>query len=166
MSNEDIERYYQHAYDLVLSAGHIFREGSIGKKNVVTKTAFYDQVTEYDSRIEDMLFKGLAAKFPDHKFIGEETAAAEDKIPELTDAPTWIIDPIDGTTNFIKKIPHCCISVGLAVNKELVVGIIYNPIANELFTARKGHGAYLNGERIHVSGVDQVSCKLLNNFFG
>lgn len=69
----------------------------------------------------------------------------------LTDDPTWIIDPIDGTSNFVRKLPMSCISVGLSVNKELCLGIIYNPFQNELYSAVKGQGAFLNGKRIRTS---------------
>lgn len=70
----------------------------------------------------------------------------------LTTAPTWIIDPIDGTMNFVHSFPYTCISVGLWVNKQAEIGIVYNPVLDQMFTATKGQGAYLNGERIHTSG--------------
>lgn len=66
--------------------------------------------------------------------------------------PTWIIDPIDGTSNFIRNMPITCISVGLVIEKEEVLGIVYNPYMKELYTAIKGKGAYLNGKRIFTSG--------------
>lgn len=73
--------------------------------------------------------------------------------PVLTDKPTWIIDPIDGTVNFVNSFPQTCISVALAVCKELVVGIIYNPMFSELYTAVKGQGAFLNEKPIKTSCV-------------
>lgn len=75
------------------------------------------------------------------------------KMPELTDVPTWFLDPIDGTTNFIHTFPQTCISVGLTVCKEPVLGIIYNPITSELYSAINGEGAFLNGKRICTSKV-------------
>lgn len=72
----------------------------------------------------------------------------------LTDAPTWIIDPIDGTTNFIHGFPHTCVVIALAINKEIVIGIVYNPLLEQFFTAKKGEGAFLNGEPIKASDVD------------
>lgn len=74
----------------------------------------------------------------------------------LTNDPTWIIDPIDGTTNYVHKIPIFGISVAFCVNKEILIGVVFNPAQNELYTARKGQGAYLNGERIHSSNVTEV----------
>lgn len=86
-----------------------------------------------------------------NRFIGEESSAASDKRPVLTDEPTWIIDPIDGTSNFVRRIPITCISVGLVIDKVQILGIIYNPYMEEMFTAIRGQGAYLNGKRIRVS---------------
>lgn len=86
-----------------------------------------------------------------YRFIGEEETSAKNIIPILTDDPTWIIDPIDGTANFVRHMPITCISVGLTINKEPVLGIIYNPFMEELYTAMKGKGAFLNGKQIHCS---------------
>lgn len=156
-TEEQLKKYYDVALNLVMKCGPLMREGySKTESNYEVKSAFYDLVTVYDKQIEDILIKGFLEAFPESKIIGEEESAANKRTAELTNDPTWIIDPIDGTTNFINRIPHCCISVGLAVNKELVVGIVYNPIANEMYSAWKGHGAYLNGERIHVSNVTSV----------
>lgn len=86
------------------------------------------------------------------RFIGEEESSIKKDIAVLTDLPTWIIDPIDGTSNFVKQMPLSCISVGLTIYKQQVLGIVYNPYMNELFTAIKGRGAYLNGKKICTSG--------------
>lgn len=83
------------------------------------------------------------------RFIGEETQVNDSLI--LTNNPTWIIDPIDGTMNFYHNFPHSCISIALAVNQTLEIGIIYNPLLKQLFTARRGHGAFYNGNQIRVS---------------
>ena len=89
-----------------------------------------------------------------YRFIGEETVSSSNYLPELTDAPTWIIDPIDGTTNFVHSFPHACISIAFAVNKQLQIGIVYNPMLEQLFTALRGGGAYLNGKSIRSSSID------------
>ena len=86
-----------------------------------------------------------------NSFIGEETVADTKETPVLTDKPTWIIDPIDGTINYINGNPNTCISVALAICKELVIGIIYNPIVSELYTAIKGQGAFLNDKPIKTT---------------
>ncbi|KAI5731088.1 hypothetical protein M8J77_004495 [Diaphorina citri] len=86
--------------------------------------------------------------FPSWLLInGEETSSTT----VLTNDPTWIIDPIDGTLNFVHRFPHSCISVAFAVERELVIGIVYNPMLQQMFTAQKGKGAFLNGKRIHTS---------------
>lgn len=84
------------------------------------------------------------------RFIGEETKSTEN----LTESPTWIIDPIDGTNNFVHGDENCVISVALAVNKQLEIGIVYSPVKDQFFTAQKGKGAFLNGKPIHVSLVE------------
>lgn len=85
-----------------------------------------------------------------YRFIAEESAANN----ILTNEPTWILDPIDGTTNFVQGFPFCCISLALSIENNLMIGIVYNPIMNQLFTAQKGKGSYLNNEKIHVSQTE------------
>jgi len=87
------------------------------------------------------------------RFIGEETVAKEECLPQLTNDPTWIIDPIDGTTNFVHRFPHTCISVALLVNKKVEIGIIYNPLMRQFFSARRHCGAFINGKPIKTSDV-------------
>lgn len=82
------------------------------------------------------------------RFIAEESTATASKPAELTDSPTWLIDPIDGTTNFVHGFSECCISMGLTVNKQLELGLIYNPSTDQMFTAIRGAGAFLNGSRL------------------
>lgn len=138
--------------EAVESASKIVLKGFEGTKHVDTKSASWDLVTEYDSKTEELLIKTLSEAFPDHKFIGEETASKT----KLTDEPTWIIDPIDGTTNFVHGIPYCCISIGLAISREVVIGIVSCPPLNQIFTAIKGRGAFLNGKPIHVSKAEEL----------
>nr|XP_012139068.1 PREDICTED: inositol monophosphatase 2-like isoform X2 [Megachile rotundata] len=128
-------------------------------KNVNQKLGDWDLVTEYDRKIEDVIIGNLKSKFPNHRFIGEESTGKE--LPELTDDPTWIIDPIDGTTNFVHGFPHTCVVIGLAIKKEMVIGIVYNPVLEQLFTARRGRGAFLNDKPIKVSKVQELSKALV-----
>lgn len=81
----------------------------------------------------------------------------------LTDEPTWIIDPIDGTVNFVHGHPVSAISIGFLIGQELTIGIIYNPMRKELFTACKGKGAFLNGTRIHASPVTDLEVSLIGH---
>lgn len=107
-----------------------------------------------------MLINDLSLEFPEHKFIGEESVSNGDHC-NLTNDPTWIIDPIDGTMNFVHGFPHSCISIALFINAEPIIGVIYNPMLEQLFTARKGKGAYYNGKKIEVSGETYLSKCLL-----
>ncbi|XP_017053253.1 inositol monophosphatase 2 [Drosophila ficusphila] len=158
ISEEKLREYYQVSLDLVKKCGPLFLEGfQKPKTDYEVKSAFYDLVTVYDRQIEATLAEGLLKAFPESKIIGEEALADAKTQPELTDDPTWIIDPIDGTNNYVRKIPHCCISVGLSINKELVVGIVYNPPANELYSAWQGHGAFLNGQLIQTSNIKVIN---------
>ncbi|OAD52759.1 Inositol monophosphatase 1, partial [Eufriesea mexicana] len=133
----------------------IVREKINQPKDAMMKSSEVDLVTEWDQKVENLLMQGISSKFPDHKFIGEETSALGTKV-ELTDAPTWIIDPIDGTMNFVHSLPHTCISIALLINKTTEIGIVYNPILEQLFTARRGQGAFLNGAPIQVSGEKEL----------
>ncbi|XP_050301122.1 inositol monophosphatase 1-like isoform X2 [Anthonomus grandis grandis] len=134
-------------------------------KKVETKSGAIDFVTETDQEVEKLLIEGLTEAFPDHKFIGEESVSSGAHA-DLTDAPTWIIDPVDGTMNFVHSFPHSCISIALFVCKVPTIGIIYNPMLGQLFTAQRGKGAYLNGERITVSGTKNLSDALIMMEFG
>lgn len=99
------------------------------------------------------------------RFIGEE-ASSDGKRTEFTDAPTWVIDPIDGTMNFVHNNPHSCISVAFFIAKDTQIGIVYNPTADKLYTARKGHGAWCNGIRLYVSKVTAIGESLVSTEFG
>ncbi|XP_014484821.1 PREDICTED: inositol monophosphatase 2-like [Dinoponera quadriceps] len=153
------EVYYETAIKLTREAAQILRDSIDGLKTFDEKLGNWDLVTEYDRKIENVIIGKLKNAFPSHKFIAEESTGGE--LPELTDNPTWIIDPIDGTTNFIHGFPHTCVVVGLAIKKEMVLGIVYNPILEQLFTARKGRGAFLNGKSIRVSKIEDLSKALV-----
>lgn len=108
---------------------------------------------------------GIRSKFPDHEFIGEEESSEGKKVC-LTDAPTWIIDPIDGTMNFVHSFPHSAISIALLVNRETEIGIVFNPVLGQKFTARRGQGAFYNGKKIHVSEERDLTKALIMVEFG
>ena len=90
---------------------------------------------------------GRRSRFPSHRFVGEETTGQEPLAP-LTDEPTWMVDPLDGTTNFVHSFPHCAVSIGLCVRREPVVGVVVDPLRQESFVARRGHGLTLNGRPV------------------
>lgn len=133
----------------VKSAGEIYKSAD---KNfeINEKTSNVNLVTEYDKKIQEFLFDELSKIVPNAKFLAEEG----ENNKQLTDGYCFIIDPIDGTTNFIKGFQHSAISVGLAKDGELIIGVVLDPDLNNLFYAEKGKGAYLNNEKIHVGNCD------------
>lgn len=147
--------------NLAKDCGELIRERNKQKKHVEEKLNAVDLVTETDKEVEKRLISALTEKYPDHKFIGEESTADGVKC-ELTSAPTWIIDPIDGTMNFVHGYPNFCVSIGYVVDKVPCMGVIYAPIVDWLYTARKGNGAFLNGSRIHVSKTTDLSQAIVN----
>mmetsp|Transcript_6206 Transcript_6206/g.8072 ORF Transcript_6206/g.8072 Transcript_6206/m.8072 type:complete len:335 (+) Transcript_6206:60-1064(+) len=106
-----------------------------------------DFCTVIDVENERMVMDGIESMFPDHKIIGEETTGTGE-IPPLTTDPTWIIDPIDGTTNFASGLPMCCVSIGLCTAGKPVMGVVYSPMTEELYIAATGYGAFRNGVKI------------------
>jgi myo-inositol-1(or 4)-monophosphatase len=105
-----------------------------------------DYLTKTDGEVEALVKRRLAAAYPEDALLGEEGGG------EVGNG-TWIIDPIDGTANFARRIPHFCISIGYLAEGEPVVGVIYAPATDELFAAAKGHGATLNGEPIRATAT-------------
>jgi fructose-1,6-bisphosphatase/inositol monophosphatase family enzyme len=106
-----------------------------------------DFATIIDLQNEELVINGLKERFPDHEIIGEEMTGTG-AIPPLTDKPTFIIDPIDGTTNFASGSPLTCVSIGLCVKGRPVMGVVFSPVTRELFLAHKGCGAFRNAKKI------------------
>jgi len=117
---------------------------------LVERKGLQDLVSEADRATEELIVAALSRDFPNDSFLGEEGGLRQ-RGPML-----WVIDPIDGTANFLRGIPHWCVSLGLMVGNEAVIGFLYDPIANEMFSASRGHGAFLNGEAIKVSGESDL----------
>lgn len=123
---------------------------SIGKKGAI------DLVTEADLGSEKQIIQTIRSRFPDHAVLAEESG----ENPGEPDCQ-WIIDPLDGTTNYAHQIPIFAVSIAFSYREEVVVGVVLNPVSGELFTAVKGKGAELNGRAIHVSESRDVSESLL-----
>lgn len=162
--NGSLEEFLAVAVDAAKIAGEIIHKGFHETKHVVHKGQV-DLVTETDKACEDLIFKNLKQNFPTHKFIGEETSAATGDF-ELTDEPTWIVDPLDGATNFVHGFPSVCVSIGLTILKIPTVGVVYDPIIDELFTGIDGKGAFLNGKPIKVSSQSELVKSLLGTEVG
>ena len=108
-------------------------------------------VTEIDRKSEQIIIEKIKLRFPNHDFIGEESGRHEVKSDYR-----WVIDPLDGTTNFTHGLPIFSVSIGLEHNGEIIVGVVYDPNLDELFTAEKGKGARLNNQRIEVSKTSKL----------
>ena len=122
------------------------RIAHVSKAAVHEKDGHFNFVTETDVAIQEYLRRELQCLIPDCRFFAEEQ-----ENDALSDDPTWVVDPIDGTTNFIVNRHASCVSVALLVNKKPVLGLIFQPYLDELFTAVRGRGAFLNGKPIHAS---------------
>lgn len=129
-------------------AGEILRKKFRNIGYVKFKDIFNDPVTDADYASEDYIISNIRKEFPDHKILSEEGGVGS---PDDGDY-LWIIDPLDGTYNFSKNVPIFCVSIALAYKKEIILGAIYDPIHNELFWGIKDGGAFLNNEKICVSG--------------
>jgi len=130
---------------------------------LVREKGRFDLVTDADLASQRTIYEYLGQRFPGHAFLGEEDAAHRRPSPDAP--PTWIIDPIDGTTNYVHDCPMYCISIGLQVAGELVVGVVLDPTRPELFKAARGMGAWLNDRRIQPSTTDRLDEALLATGF-
>lgn len=144
---------------IVKESGELFRKGFYENKQITYKGAV-DLLTEYDVAIEKELTGKLQDLFAGYTIVGEESWGGGE-IPKNA----VIIDPIDGTTNFVHHIPFCAISVGVWEDGEPKYGVVYNPITDEMFTAERGCGAYLNGEKISVSETSELQKTLVATGF-
>ncbi|MFC0215961.1 inositol monophosphatase family protein [Paenibacillus chartarius] len=131
----------------------------------------HDLVTEVDKGAEKMIRNLIMTHFPHHSFLGEEgvqpgPAASAKALEEVKDAEyLWIVDPVDGTTNFVHGFPFYCVSIALAHRGDVIVGVIYDPSRDELFVAEKGKGAYVHGRKMTVSADAALSGSLVATGF-
>ncbi|UQZ84036.1 Inositol-1-monophosphatase [Paenibacillus konkukensis] len=131
----------------------------------------HDLVTEVDKGAETMIRNLIQTHFPQHSILGEEgvepgPAASTKALQEAKEAEyLWIVDPLDGTTNFVHGFPFFSVSIALAHKGEVIVGVVYDPIRDELFVAEKGKGAYVRGRRMRTSAEDKLSDSLIATGF-
>lgn len=136
-----------------------------------SKTSSQDLVTEVDKGAEMLITKLIKTYYPDHVILGEESVepgpdASIRALEKLQDEEfLWIIDPIDGTTNFVHGFPFFCVSIALAHRGEIVAGVVYDPLRDELFVAEKGKGAYMKGKQLQVSEEQTLADSLLASGF-
>lgn len=127
-----------------------------GKRVAIKKKGAIDLVTEADTRSEERIIQTIRSQFPDHSILAEESGAntcAEEHL--------WLIDPLDGTTNYAHQLPLYAVSIAFSRNGQINVGIVLNPVSGELFTATAGKGAQLNGKPIRVSTIASIEDSLL-----
>ena len=153
LSPADLDHRLEVAAAVVREAGQLAADQFTRRDRLqIDRKGAQDLVSEADRACEDLIVAGLAREFPDDGFLGEERGSRN-----LDAAAVWIIDPIDGTHNFLTGIPFWCVSAGLAVDGELVLGVIHDPLADELYSARQGGGAHLDGQPITVSGETDLT---------
>lgn len=141
------------AVESALFAGDVLRDGFHAKLKIKEKTGCHDLVTQFDVKAEREIIRILQKEFPKHAFLGEESGIVGNSEEEIT----WVIDPIDGTWNFSRKMPLFSISIAATMRGEPFVGVCFNPISNEMFIGKKGGGASLNGKPIHVSKIEKLA---------
>jgi myo-inositol-1(or 4)-monophosphatase len=127
--------------------------GNVGKLKYKNPRSI---VTKADLLSEKTIIKTIRKKFPNHNFLTEESG-----IIKKNSEYTWIIDPIDGTTNFVSNIPQFAVSIGLEKNNEIIMGVVYNPCTNEMFFGEKGKGSYSNNKKLQVSKKNKFKDSML-----
>jgi myo-inositol-1(or 4)-monophosphatase len=154
-----MERYRRFIETTARQAGKLLRE-RIDKRHTVHYKGEINLVTEADRLSEALIVEQIRASFPDHGILAEES-------PEMTNCSgaRWIIDPLDGTTNYAHGFPVFCVSIALEMEGEIRLGAVYNPMLDEMFVAEKGAGAFLNGIRLKVSDTTELSRSLLATGF-
>lgn len=120
-----------------------------------------DYVTNIDKASEEAIIEVIRKSYPDHTIITEESGALEGKDSDIQ----WVIDPLDGTTNFVKGLPHFSVSIAIRVKGRTEVGVVYDPIRNELFTAVRGEGAKINDMRLRVENKRDLAGTVLTTGF-
>jgi myo-inositol-1(or 4)-monophosphatase len=155
----EYERYLEAARDVAREAGDILKR-DYHRRGAVSFKGEIDLVTETDTESQALIHDRLAALFPGHDFMAEEG------LRNITGAEfRWIIDPLDGTTNFTHRFPWFCVSIGLEHRGALVAGVVFNPMNGEKFSAEVGSGAFLNGNPIRVSSVGDIGRSLVATGF-
>lgn len=157
-----LKQRFRHAKRWVRLAGHMLKDAHQQKKHRVNfKSKGQDPVTKTDILIESYLVKHLMNLDPRAQILTEESGLLGPKRSHMR----WILDPLDGTVNFIHRVPHCAISLAFEHKEKLLFGIIYNPFREELFWGIHGRGAYLNGKSLHVSTVDSLGHSIISTGF-
>jgi myo-inositol-1(or 4)-monophosphatase len=159
--NNDKHDFLGTAFRAAILAGELIQKniGKISESDIDVKQAS-DFVTHVDRESEQIIIKTIRAQFPGHHFLTEESLKEEG-----SGDFRWIIDPLDGTTNYIHGYPVFSVSIALELNRDIILGLIYDPLRGDIFTAEKGGGAFLNGKLVKVSNVTEMSNGLISTGF-
>lgn len=130
-----------------IEAGNLLKNGINQEYKITHKDGINNLVTEYDKKAEEIIINIISDKFPNHSFLAEESGATN----KQTNNIRWVIDPLDGTVNFAHKLPIFSVSIAAELNGEILCGVVYQPMLDELFSAANGNGAFLNNSPIYVS---------------
>jgi myo-inositol-1(or 4)-monophosphatase len=149
------------AIDAALEAGRILR-GHVGQLDGVDYKGEIDIVTAADHAAEEAVLERLSGAFPDFGILAEESGA---RAARNGSSSRWVVDPLDGTTNFATANPHFCVSIALEQDDRVELGVVYDPILDELFIAERGHGSRVNGKRLTVSRIDVFLQAMLSTGF-
>lgn len=159
MTKTELKKALTFAETTARSAGEILKLGFHKKKQIRYKGVI-DPVTEYDLKSEKHIVAALKKNYPDHGILSEE---GDNK--KSTDQYRWVIDPLDGTVNYAHKMPVYAVSIALMENDDPIVGVVYDPEKDEMFSAVKNGGAFLNGKKISVSKESKLNRSLLATGF-
>lgn len=141
-------------------AGRILRQAFEKKGGYGVKYKEHQEpVSLVDFASNDLIIQKLSKAFPTHAILSEEGDRSSEAV--IGNTPTWVLDPLDGTTNFINGIPLFAVAIALVENRKPTIGIIYDPVHDELFVAERGGGAFLNGKRLHVTNRDVIRGALM-----
>lgn len=152
------------AVETAKAAGAILRERLSLDRQIDYKGAI-DLVTDSDRASEELIAGAILDRFPEHRFIGEEATFLSGDTPAGAELYSWLVDPLDGTTNYAHRYPHFAVSIGLEHAGKVILGVVYDPMRDELFEAERGKGATLNGQAIQVSVTSQLERSLLGTGF-
>ena len=144
------------AQEAARQAGALLTENWLKTKQIDIKTDMTDLVTNVDKAADRLITEQLRARFPSHTIIAEESARSGPESPYC-----WYIDPLDGTTNFAHTHPHFAVSIALTYESQPIIGVVYDPVRNEIFSASRRGGAFLNGNPIRVSSISQLDHSLV-----
>lgn len=161
LNPNDVDKYLDIAREAALQAGVILKE-HFGKlcPSMINEKAKNDFVTDVDKRSEELIKNIIRSHFNDHDILAEESLAKRRSSPFL-----WIIDPLDGTSNYIHGLPNFAISIALEIEEELTIGLIYEPLREIIYSAIKNQGAFKNNRRMNISHRRMINNSLIATGF-